>query len=47
MESVRELSPQDIVRLRDAGEVVLIDVRETPEDTREHIKGAQLCPLSR
>ncbi|WP_022695250.1 rhodanese-like domain-containing protein [Ponticaulis koreensis] len=47
MESVRELSPQDIVRLRDAGEVVLVDVRETPEHTREHIKGAQLCPLSR
>ena len=47
MSPVQELSPQDIVRMRDADEVVLVDVRETPEHAREHIKGAQLCPLSR
>jgi rhodanese-related sulfurtransferase len=39
--------PADEVRRRlDAGEAVLIDIRESDEHAREHIVGARLAPLS-
>jgi rhodanese-related sulfurtransferase len=44
-----ELSPIDAKALKarlDAGEAILIDIRETDEHAREHILGARLAPLS-
>lgn len=41
-----ELDPGDVKSLLDAGEILLIDVREPDEYAREHIKGALLVPLA-
>lgn len=40
------ITAQDLKRRLDAGEAVLIDIRETEEHAREHIPGARLAPLS-
>ena len=40
------ISPKTLARWLEAGEVVLIDVRETKEYDLEHIAGALLLPLS-
>lgn len=40
------VSPQDVARWLEAGEIVLVDVRETKEYDLEHIAGALLLPLS-
>lgn len=40
------ISAQDLKRRLDAGDAVLIDIRETDEHAREHILGARLAPLS-
>lgn len=40
------MSPLDLKRRLDAGEAVLIDVRESDEHAREHVLGARLAPLS-
>ncbi len=40
------VTPQAISDWLDAGEIVLVDVRETKEYDREHIAGALLLPLS-
>ena len=50
MESVRELSPQDIVRLRDAGEVVLVHAAfpragDASMGDRTRVAGAPLVGL--
>lgn len=44
-----ELPPIDATTLKarlDAGDAILIDIRETDEHAREHILGARLAPLS-
>ena len=46
MSMFKPISPADLKRKLDAGEAVLIDVRETDEHAREHILGARLAPLS-
>lgn len=43
----REVSPRDVKSWLQAGECVLIDVREPDEHAREHIAGSRLLPLSR
>jgi rhodanese-related sulfurtransferase len=43
----REVSPRDVKNWLQAGECVLIDVREPDEHAREHIPGSRLVPLSR
>ncbi len=40
------VSPQEVSRWLEAGEIVLVDVRETKEYDHEHISGALLLPLS-
>lgn len=42
----RPVTPETVARWLDAGEVVLVDVRETREYDLEHIAGALLLPLS-
>jgi rhodanese-related sulfurtransferase len=46
MAEIVDLNPTDVKRLMDAGEIVLVDVRETNEYAGERIKGALLMPLS-
>jgi len=46
MTCLNPISPLDLKRKLDAGEAILIDVRETDEHAREHIVGARLAPLS-
>lgn len=46
MSMFKPISPADLKRKLDAGEAILIDVRETDEHAREHILGARLAPLS-
>lgn len=46
MTPLKPISPSDLKRKLDAGEAILIDVRETDEHAREHILGARLAPLS-
>lgn len=46
MSMFKPISPADLKRRLDAGDAVLIDVRETDEHAREHILGARLAPLS-
>ena len=41
-----EIAPNKVLAWLVAGEVVLIDVRETTEYQEGHISGALLCPLS-
>ncbi len=43
---VNEADPLTVRRWLDAGEAVLIDVRETSEYEQEHIPGSMLVPLS-
>jgi rhodanese-related sulfurtransferase len=43
---VAEADPHTVKRWLDAGEAILIDVREMPEYQRAHIAGAMLVPLS-
>lgn len=46
MSTLKPISPADLKRRLDAGQAILIDVRETDEHAREHILGARLAPLS-
>ena len=46
MTCLNPLSAQDLKLRLDAGDAVLIDIRETDEHAREHILGARLAPLS-
>jgi len=46
MTTLNPISATDLKRRLDAGDAVLIDVRETDEHAREHILGARLAPLS-
>lgn len=46
MITLNPISATDLKRRLDAGDAVLIDVRETDEHAREHILGARLAPLS-
>lgn len=43
---VPEADTQTVRRWLEAGEIVLVDVRETAEYEQEHIPGSVLCPLS-
>jgi rhodanese-related sulfurtransferase len=43
---VRDLTPEDVARGMQAGEIVLVDVREPAETAVERIPGALLAPLS-
>lgn len=44
--SIKEVEPSDVKRMHDAGELVLIDVRELLEYNKEHLAKAQLFPIS-
>ncbi|MDP1662430.1 MAG: rhodanese-like domain-containing protein [Phycisphaerales bacterium] len=44
---IAEVSPTQVQTWVEAGEAVLVDVREPDEHAREHIRGARLLPLSR
>lgn len=46
MTDLKPIHVADLKRRLDAGEVVLIDVREHDEHAREHIPEARLSPLS-
>lgn len=46
MTTLKPISADALKRRLDAGEAVLIDVRESDEHAREHIVGARLAPLS-
>ena len=46
MTSLKPIHVQDLRRRLEAGEAVLIDVRERDEHAREHIPEAHLAPLS-
>lgn len=43
---LKNLTPQDVKALLDAGKITLVDVREPNEYANERIHGALLCPLS-
>jgi rhodanese-related sulfurtransferase len=43
---IRDLTPEDVARGIEAGEILLIDVREPNETAIERIPGALLAPLS-
>ncbi len=43
---LHELSPQQVRERIDAGNAVLVDIREPDEFARSHVKGAQSQPLS-
>ena len=44
--AVPEADAATVRRWLDAGEILLVDVRETAEHEQEHIPGAVLCPCS-
>jgi rhodanese-related sulfurtransferase len=46
MSCLNPITALDLKRRLDAGDAVLIDIRETDEHAREHILGARLAPLS-
>lgn len=46
MTALTPIKPLDLKRRLDAGEAILIDIREADEHAREHILGARLAPLS-
>ncbi len=46
MTTLNPLPPLELKRKLDAGEAVLIDIREGDEHAREHVIGARLAPLS-
>jgi rhodanese-related sulfurtransferase len=43
---LHKLSPQQVRERIDAGQAVLVDIREADEFARSHVKGAQSQPLS-
>lgn len=43
---IRDLTPEDVASGLEAGEILLIDVREPQETALERIPGAVLLPLS-
>jgi rhodanese-related sulfurtransferase len=43
---VRDLAPEEVARGMQAGEILLVDVREPAETAIERIPGAVLAPLS-
>lgn len=43
---IKELEPIEVKKMHDAGELVLIDVRELLEYNEEHLAKAQLFPVS-
>ncbi len=45
-QDIGALSPQEMWEMMEAGNCLLIDVREENEFVQGHIAGAQLCPLS-
>ncbi|MGD9814679.1 MAG: rhodanese-like domain-containing protein [Hyphomonadaceae bacterium] len=46
MSRLNPISATELKRRLDAGDAILIDVRESDEHAREHILGARLAPLS-
>lgn len=46
MNTLAPITPRGLKQRLDAGEAILIDVRESDEHAREHIIGARLAPLS-
>ena len=46
MTMLNPITAADLKRKLDAGQAIVIDVRETDEHAREHILGARLAPLS-
>ncbi len=46
MTTLKPIAAAELKRRLDAGEAVLIDVRESDEHAREHVLGARLAPLS-
>jgi len=46
LDAIPEVAPQTILAWLEAGDIVLVDVRETVEYEADHIAGALLCPLS-
>lgn len=44
--TVRDLTPDEVARGMQAGEILLVDVREPAETAGERIPGAVLAPLS-
>jgi rhodanese-related sulfurtransferase len=46
MTCLNPITAQDLKRRLEAGDAILIDIRETDEQAREHILGARLAPLS-
>lgn len=46
MTALKPINAAELKRKLDAGEAILIDVREHDEHAREHILGAHLAPLS-
>ncbi|MFN4311990.1 MAG: rhodanese-like domain-containing protein [Ferrovibrio sp.] len=46
MTAIPKIDPQTLQQRLQAGEVVLIDIREPSEYAREHIHGARLVPLN-
>lgn len=46
MSCLNPISATELKRRLDAGDAILIDVRESDEHAREHILGARLAPLS-
>lgn len=46
LSQLKPITARDLKRRLDAGEAVLVDIREEDEHAREHIAEAQLAPLS-
>lgn len=46
MTQLHAIDAHEVKRKLDAGEAILIDIREHAEHAREHIIGARLAPLS-
>lgn len=46
MTALKPIQAAELKRKLDAGEAILIDIREHEEHVREHILGARLAPLS-
>lgn len=44
--NIKEIEPVEVKKMHDAGELVLIDVRELLEYNEEHLAKAQLFPMS-
>lgn len=46
MTNLTRIEPADLQRRLQAGDVILIDIRDPSEYAREHIRGARLVPLA-